>query len=203
MAGPWICVMVNATFQRGEKQALGAELVAIFGDDLSEARVVCDESMKQSGEYYAFLRCSNYHNHIERLISSMAVTSIVSDYDHPSYLSDFEVDEFVASVVRAKTKRQYWRGDLVVVKDGHFLAGLNGLVVSVEGKKCDVSFRLNTRCFVERLSVTELEYIDNVFLHIRSPMTLEALRLPVSRELEPEAREAVLASRHKVHRQSH
>jgi len=201
VAGPWICLVVSSLFQGGNKKALAAELCRVFGDDLDELRVVCDDQMEASGEYYSFIKCSNYHEHLDDVIASHAVASVVLSYEQPSYLSDAEVDEFVASVNVTKAARVFCMGDMVKVTEG-VMSGLNGIVVDPAADVCHVAFRIYTRRFTEEISVTSLEYVDNVFLHMKFPVTEDRLtekRLPVT-GIHPKAREALIASRRKVHR---
>ena len=57
MAGPWICLTVSSMFRGGDKDCMVDELCRVFGDDLSEMRVVCDDDLEAMGEYYVFVRC--------------------------------------------------------------------------------------------------------------------------------------------------
>jgi hypothetical protein len=188
-------------FHNGDKDALANELCRVFGDDLVEVQIVCDEQMEASGEYYSFVKCSNYHSHQEEAIASHAIASVVLTYEEPSYLTDQEVDEFMASVLTAEASRVYVMGDIVRVTEG-LTSGLNGIVVVPGPEECVVGFKLYTRRFTETIPVTFLEYVDNVFLHLKFPVTedrLTAKKLPRG-GIYPKAREALIVSRHKVHR---
>ena len=201
MAGSWICLVVSSLFHGGDKEALAGELCRVFGDDLEEVRIVCDEKMEASGEYYSFIKCSNYSTHIEDAVASHAIASIVLSYEDPSYLSENEVDEFMESVTIAEASRVYVIGDIVKITEG-LTSGLNGLIVESGPEECLVAFSLYTRRFVETIPVTSLEYVDNVFLHLKFPVMedrLTAKKLPRG-GIYPKAREALIASRRKVHR---
>jgi hypothetical protein len=201
VAGRWICLVVSSLFHNGDKKALAGELCRVFGDDLEEVRIVCDEKMEASGEYYSFIKCSDYFTHMEEASSSHAISSVVLSYEEPSYLTDAEVDEFVDSVMDAESGRVFVLGDMVKVTEG-LTSGLNGIVVEPGEAECLVAFRIYTRRFVEKISVTSLEYLDNVFLHVKFPVTedrLTAKKLPPG-GIYPKAREALIVNRRKVHR---
>ena len=201
MIGSWICLVVSSLYHNGDKKALAGELCRVFGDDLEEVRIVCDEQMEASGEYYSFIKCSDYFTHMEDAAASHAIASVVSSYEDPSYLTDAEVDEFVESVQVAESARVFVLGDIVKVTEG-LTSGLNGIVVEPGEKECLVVFRIYTRRFVKKISVTSLEYLDNVFLHVKYPVTEDRLTAKIlpSSGIYSKAREALIASRHKIHR---
>lgn len=204
MAGPWICLIVNSLFHNGDKKVLAGELCRVFGDDLEEVRIVCDDQMEASGEYYTFVKCSDYHKHLDEVIASYAIVNTVLTYENPSFLSDAEVEEFVTSVTLTEVPRIFCMGDIVKVTEGE-MAGLEGIVLEPSQNKCIVLFRLFTRKFTKKIFVTSLVYVDNVFSHIKFPVTEERLtckRLP-RRGIYSKAREALIASRRKVHRKAH
>jgi len=201
VASRWICLVASTLFHNGDKKALAGELCRVFGDDLEEVRIVCDAQMEASGEYYSFIQCSDYFSHLEDAVASHAIANVVSSYEEPSYLTDQEVDEFVGSVQVAESSRVFVMGDIVKVTEG-LTSELNGIIVEPGPKECLVAFRIYTRRFVETISVTSLEYVDNVFLHIKFPVMEDRL---TAKELPPDgiyskAREALIASRRKVHR---
>jgi hypothetical protein len=197
----WICLVVSSLFHNGDKKALAGELCRVFGEDLEEVRIVCDESMDASGEYYSFIKCSNYYAHMDDAVASHAIANVVLSYEEPSYLTDREVDEFMDSVLVAESSRIFVVGDMVKVTEG-LTSGLNGIIVEPGYEECTVAFSIYTRKFTEKIPVTSLEYVDNVFLHVKFPVTedrLTAETLPRS-GIYSEAREALIVSRHKVHR---
>ena len=134
---------------------------------------------------------------------SRAVSGVMRSYEAPSYLSDREVNDFLESVTEASRPHEFVMGDVVRVTEGVF-SELFGIVVESDGDSCVVDLRLFTRRFVERLPVTSLFYVDNVFLHLRFPVTDERRQemLP-AREMHPKALEALIASRHKLRRKRH
>ncbi len=125
--------MVRASYQHGKKEAVARELRRIFGDDLLEVTIVCSESIEVSGEYFSFIRCLNYEQHVEGLVSSSAISGVVPSFDEPSYLSQSEVDEFASSLKETPLLPGLFLGDVVVVKGGptykSYLHGLSGVVI--------------------------------------------------------------------------
>ena len=195
--------MVNSGFKGGDKDALDGEMRRLFGVDLVDAKVVFDDSMEASGEYYAFVKCSNYQLHVDALMSSYAVSRVIMSYEAPSYLSDAEVAEFIESVSAPKRRNALVSGDLVLVTEG-YLKGLHGIVLEAGPSDCNVAFRLCTKRFWERIPVTWLRFTDNVFQHLRIPVTEEMIsckRLPAS-GIHPKAREALIVVRRETYRKS-
>ena len=213
MDGQWVCLTISSLFHRSDKEAAASEIERIFGDDLKEIRIVCDDNMEQSGEYFTLVRCCNYHNHIEDLKESAAVLRVISSYTEPAFLSKEEVDSFAHSVDEEPPPEDFIYGDMVIIRDEvtprnlQYLSGLYGIVAGF-GKRqgwINVYFRFETRSFEYSISSTSLEFMGNVFENMcvppfKSPMKRAGL---LSKDLKGKAREAVkhLVSRDKIRRQ--
>lgn len=206
MSGKWLCVTVGVNYYRGDKRAAIGSIKKIFGKDLKEIRVVCNETMWNSGEYYCFVLCSNYDRHIQDL-KSCVFLSVVPSYDNPNWLSLKEVNDFVCSVEKNSIPRSLFVGDIVVVKEG-YLKNLYGLVLGKIGKnKYRVSFRFYLRRMIEILSINNLRLVENLFKRMKFPVTdvsLQEQGIPLG-SLEPELKEALLdlACRRKICRKAH
>lgn len=163
MSDAWICLMVSAAFKQGEKGAVGKEVASIFGDDLLGVRTVSNDTMTGStGEYYVFVRCSDWDSHVERVEKSSAVVSVVPSYRNPHYFTEKEIEAFGGSTVEKKPGA-FRRGDMVFVKEG-YLRNLYGVVEKTIGeKRCRVAFSFHLRKFSENISVTWLKLVANIF----------------------------------------
>jgi len=171
----WVCLIINPTYYRRGKSLLDAELRKIFSDDLDEIRVVFGEEKKDVEEYYAFVRCSNYDNHVIEVRRSSAIRSVLPSYDAPAYLSDAEVNEFMSSIEEKNVSEYLLVGDVVKVKNG-YLSGLTGLVIGESGSRdYDILFRFHTRKFEERISITNLSRTESIFENIKVPVLTDSL----------------------------
>lgn len=208
MVDKWICMTVNTSFHHGDKSAVTTELKRVFSDDLKEIRLVCDEVMWQSGEYYCFVLCSNYAGHIPALKENALFFKVIPSFDSPNWLSHEEVDKFTCSVERAGIPTELSKGDIVFVKEG-YLKNLYGLVVGNEkgkSKKLKVSFHFYLKKFVASISPVSLQYIDNLFRHRKFPITHDDLfETGIPKNLDRNVRKvlAKLASKHKIYRKAH
>jgi len=207
MAKEWICLMVNTTFHHGDKEAAEQEIQKIFRDDLVDAKLVCDEAMQASGEYYAFVCCSNYEAHIEDVVISAAVARVVPSYDRPHLLSDADVKSFVSSVLDQYDTGDFTYGDVVRVKEHGHLDNLYGLVVSPGRRSCKVFFRFHMHSFSQSISVTSLERVDNVLEQMRvAPFSRSVQRSSLFRkDMASKAKEAVknIVNGDKIYRKEH
>ena len=206
MSSRWLCVTVGVNYHRGDKQAAVESIKKIFGRDLKEVRIVCNETMWNSGEYYCFVLCSNFDRHIQNL-KSCVFLSVMPSYDNPNWLSLKEVNDFVRSVEKDSIPRSLSVGDIVMVKEG-YLKNLYGLILGRIGKnKYRVSFRFYLRRMTEILSISNLRLVENLFRHMKFPVTdvsLQEQGIPLS-SLEPELKEALLdlACRRKIRWKAH
>ena len=159
----WICLMVSRTLLHDDVNAISQELKLLFGSDLFGYKVVWNEHMAESGEYYLFVHCGNYWDHAEAIEKSHYVTGIVPSKESPHHFNRNEISEFLASVGHKEVKDEgFDNGDVVLVKTG-YLKGLYGIVIkSLTHKKCKVFFSLYVRQFSKSLCVTSLEYIGKV-----------------------------------------
>jgi hypothetical protein len=210
--GQWVCLTISSSFHHGDKDAVVSEIQGVFGDDLFEARIVCDDVMEQTGEYFTLVKCSNYFDHMDSLKGSAAVLSVVPSYGEPAFLSKAEVDGFSQSVDEEPPPSDLIYGDIVRVtsdvRPSHlqFLAGLHGIVVKFGGRTnwVFVFFRFETRCFEYAISSTSLDFIGNVLETMAVPpfkRTVKRHNL-FSKSYRVKAREAVgnLVSRDKIRR---
>jgi transcription antitermination factor NusG len=171
----WICLLVNPNFYRRGKVMLQAEMNKIFGPDMLELRVVFGEEHKDVEEFYAFVRCTNYHDHVSALMGSSAIKSVLSTYDNPVYLSDAEVKEFIESIEYEDVPDNLAVGDVVKVKEG-YLSGLTGLVTKArESHTYQVTFRFHTRKFHEEMPISHLTLVESIFSHLKVPVCTDEL----------------------------
>lgn len=162
MQKEWYCFMVNGAFHHMNTKAVADQLASIFGKDLIEMKVVCNEDMIAStGEYYIFIRCANYSKYIETLKRKAVFLSAVSSFDSPAIFTDKDVQDFAGSVAEGQKPDGLKRGDVVLVKDG-YLKNLYGIVRDAAGGKFRVAFSLYLRKFFEILAETSLQVIGNI-----------------------------------------
>ena len=159
----WICLMVSRTLPHDDDKALSRELKLIFGDDLLSYKVVCNEQMASSGEYFLFVHCSRYQEHKENLNACHFITSVVPTRESPHNFSLKEIAEFFSSAgKKEETGDCLNNGDVVLVKSG-YLKGLYGIVTkTLAHKKVKVFFSFYVRQFVETFGIPSLEYIGRV-----------------------------------------
>ena len=199
----WICIMISTGYQHGDRDAATAAIKRFFESDLKEVTFVCDDAMWKSGEYYCFVRCSKYEDHINILRENTMMFQVVPNCDKPDRMTTEDVDKFVASVRDANKRKEYTKGDIVSVSEG-YLKNLHGLVVGKHNNsKYKVSFHFCTRKFVENLPEGYLRFMGNIF-NRRYAVTSESIkkgRIP-SRKADPELQEAIakIVNKHKVHR---
>lgn len=170
MGGEWICLMVDGTFRHGDREAVDREIASIFGQDLIDARTVCNEEMSGStGEYYLFLKCGNYDDHLERLKKSAVVVSVIPSYENPHRFNDNEVDEFAGSVEEPKKPGELDEGDMVRVTEG-YLKNLYGVVERKSRSGIyKVVFSFHLRRFSDILSVSCLQFVANILRREKAP----------------------------------
>lgn len=159
----WVCLMVSRSLPHDDEKSILREMKLIFGHDFHGHKVVCNDNMSSSGEYYIFAHCSNYWGHIDGLNRSRVVTGVIPSKESPHHFSNKEIDEFLASAGHKEVKLgSFDNGDVVLVKDG-YLKGLYGIVTKVlKNKKVEVFFSFYVRQFSESLGVTSLEFIGKV-----------------------------------------
>lgn len=212
MEGQWICLTISSSFHRGDKDAVASEVQRIFGEDLREARIVCDEAMEQTGEFFTLVCCTNYFEHVNELKDSAAVLRVVPSYGDPAFLTPKDVESFSQSVEEEPPTEDFIYGDMVIIKDEvkpkglQYLSGLYGLVVGY-GKRpgwMKVYFRFETRSFEYIIASTSLKFCGNVLETLRvSPFNAPVKRVSLfSKDLAPKARRAVknLVRRDTIHR---
>jgi len=175
MIPDWICLIVNPTFYRRGRAILENELNKVFGEDLLELRVVFGEEHKDVEEYYAFVRCSDYDQHLSSVMSSPAIKAVLSTYENPVYLSDADVNEFMESIEEEASPVNLSVGDMVKVKDG-YLSGLTGFVTDDIGhRRYKVLFRFHTRKFQEEMAIGSLTLVDSLFGKLKFPVVTDNL----------------------------
>lgn len=159
----WLGLMVDGLFHSGDRKIIAREISSVFGKDLIETRYVCSEDMAEStGEYYLFVRCNNYPEHQERLVTSKAIKAVVPSVDSPYWFNNDEVNEFAGSAAKAREPGELYKGDMVQVTEG-YLKNLYGVVGGkVSSDKYRVVFNFHLRRFSEILQVTNLVFITNV-----------------------------------------
>jgi len=159
----WVCLMVSRTLSNTNLKAISRELTVVFRDDLLGFKVVCNDQMSASGEYYIFVNCDNYREHIEAINRCHFITSVVPDRESPHPFTPKEIVEFLTSAgLKEEPSGTLENGDVVLVKDG-YLKGLYGVVTKeMPRKKFKVFFSFYVRQFTESLRVTSLEFIGKV-----------------------------------------
>jgi hypothetical protein len=209
MADKWICMMVNTSFHHGDKTAVTTELRKIFSNDLKEIRLICDEIMWKSGEYYCLILCSNYDSHIPLLKENALFFKVIPSLDNPNWLTSDEVEKFTSSVEKAGIPVGLSKGDIVFVKEG-YLKNLYGLVIGNEKgktKRFKVSFHFYLKRFVANITAVSLQFVDNLFKYRKFPITREdLLKGKISKNfVDKDIKEVLskIASEHKIHRKVH
>jgi hypothetical protein len=159
----WIGLMVGRVLSHKDEKAISNELSLMFGDDLHDWKVVCNDQLEATGEYYLFVQCSNYWKHIPDINKSHYVKSIIPSRDNPHKFTEKEISVFLASAKKKEeTKNSLVNCDVVLVKDG-YLKGLYGIVVkSLPCKKFKIFFSFYVRQFYEVLGISSLEFIGKV-----------------------------------------
>jgi len=196
--------MINTSFHHGDKSAVPQEMKRVFKDDLLEVRVVTDELMESTGEYYCFVRCRDYDQHVEEVMRSAAVARVVPSYEEPHPFSEEDVAGFIVSMDEKNAPGDFTYGDIVSVSDT-YLKNLYGVVTEPGPKKCRVFFRFHMRTFTPSISVTSLKWCGNVLEQMR----VEPFRGPIKRaslfrkSMVSRAKEAMRNFVHgaKIHRQ--
>lgn len=165
--------MVSSSFRHGDKKALVGEIKAIFGNDLVEVRIVEGETMRSSGEYYCFVRINEYDKYREGLMDSTAVCRVVPSYNNPHEFTIEEVEEFGESASSEGVPEGFDTGDMVLVGKGE-LKGLYGIITKqAKNGHYLVAFKMCTRVFKKTIPVEDMEFVDNVFRHLKFPVTME------------------------------
>jgi hypothetical protein len=137
-----------------------------FGDDFVDFVMTFDGSE----ETYAFVKCLNYHRHIDRLKHSPAIKTVLASFDSPCFVSETEVRDFISSANPPVRSCEFRAGDVVRVVNGA-LSNLVGLVVEDAGKnRYLVSFSFHIRRFRQRIPAKDLTFIGNIFRVVRSPV---------------------------------
>jgi hypothetical protein len=177
MTGQWICVHIDSKVMRrgNAPQIIRADMEKVFGRDLHRVVVVggnlTPDFFESGVENYAFVKCSNYFEHVIDLKRSRVVSGVLEDYDHPNYCDEAEVERFARSV--GPVERPYRYGDLVFIREG-YLKGLRGIVVRLVRKGVyKVFFRLYTRAFFEMMSASNLVFEMNIVDKVRFPVTIQ------------------------------
>jgi len=180
----WICLIVNPAYSREKECVLLNELSGVFGEDLLEMRVVREGGKVADGDY-CFVQCSNYESHIVEIRSSSCVLGVLPSYEEPQLLSQNEVDIFFGHIQEDNRPQRLFRGDIVKANAG-YLSGLIGIVSCVVMRNLyRVVFKFHLRGFADLLPGERLDYIDNVFQHLKSPVLVdksgETGRIPVQK----------------------
>ena len=159
----WICISVSRTLRYDDDKAITRELSIIFGSDFLEYKVVCNDDMVASGEYYMFVHCNNYWDHAEAIGACHFITGVVPSREAPHHFSPKEIAEFLSSAGRkAKKSSCVHSGDVVLIKRG-YLRGLYGIITKeLTNKKCKVFFSFYVRQFSESLPMASMEFIGKV-----------------------------------------
>ena len=159
----WIGLTVSRTLSNVDEKAISRELTLIFGEDFLGYKVVCNEQMSASGEYFIFVNCSNYQEHKEALNGRHFITGVIPSREEPHHFSPKEISEFVTSASKKdRLSSCLSNGDVVLVKSG-YLKGLYGIVIKeLSSKKVKVFFSFYVRQFFESFGVTALEFIGKV-----------------------------------------
>ena len=171
----WVCLLVNHNFLRRRNSSVEQEMRDSFEGDFIDFDMAYDGSE----ETYAFVKCLDYHSHINRLRHSPAIKSVLSSFDSPCFLSDSEVKDFIVSATPKIETGEFKTGDVVLVKKGVF-ANLVGIVLKPAKKKShySIAFKFHIRHFHESIPASDLHFVDNIFRVIRVPVTTPAKGRP-------------------------
>lgn len=163
MDGVWIGLTVSRTLNYQDKKSVDRELSLVFGKDLLGYKVVCNDQMLASGEYYIFVHCGDFWKHVEALNKCHFITGVIPSKESPHHFSSKEISEFVSSTgQKDQPSNQFVNGDVVLIKSG-YLKGLYGIVIKeLNRKKCKVFFSFYVKQFFEDFKVTDLEFIGKV-----------------------------------------
>jgi hypothetical protein len=162
----WVCFSVSRTLTHNDDKAILKELSLIFGDDLLGHKVVCNDQMVSSGEYYLFVHCVDYWTHTEAVNKCHFITGVIPTRDEPHHFSSKEIAEFLESAGhKVQDDDNLVNGDVVLIKKG-YLKGLYGIVIKeLARKKYKVFFSFYVKQFFEDFRVTDLEFIGKVSGH--------------------------------------
>jgi len=180
----WLCFIISPTYCRKGSDAVLEEMRRIFGKNLLDVRFVDEGDEWASEGGYCFLKCLDYEGHVPSLRSSLAVVGVLHSYETPEYLTDEEIASFYGHIVDDKRADRLYRGDIVVVTAG-YLSGLVGIINGIVRLNVyRVVFKFYIRSFEERLSEDRLLFVDNLFRHIKRPVSRtspgETGRFPVT-----------------------
>jgi hypothetical protein len=155
--------MVSKSLDYEDTNTISRELKLAFGLDMLGYRIVCNDNLIETGEYYLFVQCRNYSEHLESVNQNRYITGVVPSRASPHVFSDIEVEEFEKSVGKKEVVvGGFKNGDVVLVTEG-YLKGLYGIVVKeLSSKKVKVFFSFYVRQFYENFNVTCLEFIGKV-----------------------------------------
>jgi transcription antitermination factor NusG len=168
----WVCLVINGRYSKASSlKFVEKEIKGVFGKNFVESVVINDGLNMEGQEFYSFVKCRNYLKSIVKIKSSSVIVGVLSSYDNPTFVSEYEVSVFKKSVERRKNPAKLFEGDIVIVKSGDFCR-LEGVVVGEVGKReYEVLFRLYTKTFTEKFKMDNVTYVGNIFDKIKLPVS--------------------------------
>lgn len=165
MNDAWLCVVLRKRLCRQGEEIVAREMKSIFGADLQDVHLVVEDEMDE--ESYCFIKCSHPGNYIEELRRSRSIVNVLAHYDSPSYLSDEEVNQFIAQGEAQSQCPVY--GDMVFVTKEIPYDGLYGVVVEPDYERSRIMFRLHTTRTSAWLHNENLHRTGSVFDCVKFP----------------------------------
>lgn len=181
--GGWVCANVDSKQIRRNNavELIRSDLKKIFGSSLEEVVIagakLDDNSFESSVENYIFIKTKDYYKGVQGLRASRIISSVLSDYSNPSFISEEEVRVFAEGSLLSDEK-DFEYADVVKVKEGT-LKDLKGIVLKKkEGEIYEVFFRMCTRQFTENLHRDNLLFDTNIIDRLRIPLDCSIFRNP-------------------------
>ena len=165
----WICIVVCKSLFKQGPVAVRDEVKRLAGDSYLDFKLVDDGF---DGERYAFVKFDLSNMSLEPFRRSPRISSVLSSYDHPTYLGDDDVYGFVIEDEDSEVLVPA-HGDMVeVVGDGPY-SRLKGVVSLPSVGVSQVIFRLHTMSRRAWINNEDLDRYGSVFASVKFPTTQE------------------------------
>ncbi len=188
MAAEWLCMLVASSLCNRGAEAVEEELSSVLDRSIRGVHFV---EGSVDGEQYCLVRCGDISDCMESLRSSNWVHSVLESFDHPKYLTEEEIADFITKPEEPCPLMRY--GDTVLVVGDDTFNNLYGIVMFGGPEECQVMFKFHIAVVRKWMSNRMLTRTGNVFDYFKRPVTNQAAflnrrqqRVPVSRDLSHE-----------------